>query len=1570
VPIPSVYLVQSAIGGVSPWNVSGKVTSGNFVLVELSGAGSGTASIYDSLGTVYDLIATATNSDAGGEKATTYMWGGFLTASGPLTITVTGTFPVAAIDATGSNIGGQLYFKELAGVDSVTPIRAYATNNTGNTRNISSSFMGIPAGAMLFMVASQAYLNIDEWVCTAPSGFLHFSSGSSALVANNAPITGNYTIEMGAATTSPFFSSVAVVLNPSSLAPIPSTLSVVQSAQDSAGDNPWVTGLSITEGNLLIVSLAGTQGGSASLVDNIGTVYRQVDYYTGIFSSAISVWVGTAGSSGNLTLTVSGSFAVVSSTTYDAGGILSVVEVHGSGSAILSSFRVSGNNTIGLGSTQAVWSPEGSLLLEVAAQGWNNVGTWAAVSPASLLEYAEAISAVISSPIISDGPATIEVTSTGPGPMISLIFGFGPEIVTTFPNINVLTNDSLNVSVIENGFSFLNLNFSNTDTINIDISEGASLYRPGGNNALVDLEYTESIVNGNPNAVVDLEYTESIVNGNPNAVVDLEYTEFIVNGNPNAVVDLEYTEFLVAVNKFTLYENIPINISETSQLTRFVEGTVLNKFDPSKTMYLKGFDRRGCTASLNNATSSSFNVTGIFSDLADFAVLMIYDADDLYGYLYNNKYLPDFDLTNLILDFDLSVNNCMCPISSKYQTVPWGKLSWVKNDNVQTQGTTPLNIISTSGATKANQIYTVTGTPIIYDRVQLIYLSNWVFDHVVALGETASDIASDLVSQINASTTTTNLIAIYTGGPSFTVSVNYDGIDGNTIELLEMHKTDTCYILPSGTSKLVGGSNPTSLHIQMNFNNIFGSDVNNIRKLWLTIAPSLPIDSNLGTPTLSPFTIKDFSYSVNNWILSGIGNTNLKVAGLGSVVVDSRDTWVTYGPLNTSIWINQPGWFHNGFAFSSSNIGDTVTVQYSCQYYHDLYLGTYLNTNAGKFNITVDGINVGIIDCYSTESIITRRKIISGITAGNHIVVLTIITGNICYFDFLQAVIPSNPVIPIGNTKISSAGDFDTDQTYKISPSRFIWNLQSLGLLGDLDFYAGVFFALKRKRYGGYSHSVIVTVAGTLNSGNGFGYGCDSFFINLGDTSFGVSAYPADTLDTIKQRFINAINSTFIGVYAKSIGVGIFQITTLSPINGFTFSVSSLTFSGATFLSTGDINIGNEGIWQVDETQSLPFNSGFNDYLSDLSLNCFSAGINITVSFSQELLAPPDVNTNLGAWIQRYSDSSTVLTSTSFGTWGSGVVENLSGTIIKQTGHGYISGNTIHISSNIDSGIWKITVIDDNYYDLTTRVSSGTYIPSIGDFSYAELQTSQCAFNPNTVTPYLTKVYCQAANTMILSGIISPVLQFGETLHWFFNGGTGPSMAFYDENQKSEALSRLGRELYIFNTTNDDPSINSFQDANFLRTRIQTHCHTIRNNVQTLYPSVKFELLWPYDVNWPTPYNNTTYPYFIGGQLNRYVNLPNDYMGLGSDIDLFKIEALAWGTSYRVLDNSISTIKLPLNFPFSWPSNKVKYIIPWSNGGCPWKAEFNQTKIYGIKNIVFWAIDHIILMSWNISNIL
>jgi hypothetical protein len=988
----------------------------------------------------------------------------------------------------------------------------------------------------------------------------------------------------------------------------------------------------------------------------------------------------------------------------------------------------------------------------------------------------------------------------------------------------------------------------------------------------------------------------------------------------------------------------------------------LSAFDPRYSIHLGGFDRRGCAASLNNVSQTGFIVSGYFSDLPDFVTLYLFDSDDLYGHLYTSRFLPIFDLTGVVVDFDLALTNCFSPISTKYPSIFQGSLQYMLSNG--TPGNVPLVLSSPTGGTAASCTYTINvSSPAAGDECLLVYMGNVQFDVIwggvynsVTIS-TAAQAATEFARQINLNSTgggSFQALTATASGATFTVTHSSTSIDGNSVELQELHKNSDFYITPGPTSKLTGGVDPTSIHVKIDFSTL---GITSIRQAWLTIGPPQPYDSGSTNPAQVPFSSLEFSYIVSNISLTDPNSKcPLSVAGPGSVVVDSNDVWSAF----VGSWGIEAGSYSKGYAKASSTIGDTVTVNYSCGSVHDLYLGTALYVDRGKFSVTIDGTSISAFDCYLPnllEQLVCRRLLANGLTSGTHTIVLTVAnkngvsSGNTVYFDFLHAVIASNPTSPVVTyPTVSAALDFDTDQTYKIPAARNIYYLQQVGLLGDIDFYAGVFFALKRRRRGGFFHASTVTLGGSVVLG-------DSYFLNIGGTSLGVGVTAYDTLTTLAQRMVNAINASFVGVWAASV-VGVITITSLSPINGFTIAVTPGT--SLTVTLAGDINAGNEGIWEVDPTQTSPLNKAFSDYLADFSALCVANSFTFTVAFSQELLAPPDVNTSAGAWIQRFLDGNTVLTSTGFGSWGSGYVESVSSGIIQQTGHGYISGYFVAFNG---VGAYQVTVVDSNHYTVTPSFS-----PTVGAQVLAQLQTSQCNFNPSTVTAYLTLCYVQAAGICSAAGVTEPWLQFGEMGWWFFPG-SGPldtqGMAYYDAYTSAAALALLGRTLAVFTGPNDSPAINSFADANFLVSNVKTHIHTIRVAVLVAISSCKFSWLWPSDVNWDTAFSDMIIDP-IGGQLNRYVNTPSDYQSPGSDIDRIDGEALAWGTTYFTIDNAKVSMLIPTVSPWTWTAGTIKYLVPWDGGGNPWQEEFYQSQQVKIGQVVMWAFDHIILFSWKL----
>ena len=118
------------------------------------------------------------------------------------------------------------------------------------------------------------------------------------------------------------------------------------------------------------------------------------------------------------------------------------------------------------------------------------------------------------------------------------------------------------------------------------------------------------------------------------------------------------------------------------------------KLQPHRTMALQGFDDYGAAAALWGASDTGFTVSGVFRDLADFAVLVLFQKDDPFGHpLFS--YLPDGDLTGLVLDFDVTWQGIQSWESLKSAWTDWNTLDY----SVNGVGHTDVKWIGTPGIT-------------------------------------------------------------------------------------------------------------------------------------------------------------------------------------------------------------------------------------------------------------------------------------------------------------------------------------------------------------------------------------------------------------------------------------------------------------------------------------------------------------------------------------------------------------------------------------------------------------------------------------------------------------------------------------------------------------------------------------------------------------------------------------------------------------------------------------------------------------------------------------------------------
>lgn len=255
------------------------------------------------------------------------------------------------------------------------------------------------------------------------------------------------------------------------------------------------------------------------------------------------------------------------------------------------------------------------------------------------------------------------------------------------------------------------------------------------------------------------------------------------------------------------------------------------------------------------------------------------------------------------------------------------------------------------------------------------------------------------------------------------------------------------------------------------------------------------------------------------------------------------------------------------------------------------------------------------------------------------------------------------------------------------------------------------------------------------------------------------------------------------------------------------------------------------------------------------------------------------------------------------------------------------------------------------------------------DTGYNNLKSTQCAPMATDFLNWQKAAFYYLAQLQNAAGLV-PSLQLGEFLWWFFsnyNASTNPAggMAFYDAATTTAANIYLGRALQHFIQPTDDPTVNASADANFLAQRLLNHMNGVVGYVQATFSNAVFELLWPYDVNYPTPYGL----YALGGRLNHAVNLPAALLtSSGAPVQRLKLEGLDFGSGSRTLDKVKELLAL---FQSGWttPAN-LRYLFPLFNAGCPWQHELALARAAGYTAITPFAMDHVCLFAWQLDKTL
>jgi len=799
-------------------------------------------------------------------------------------------------------------------------------------------------------------------------------------------------------------------------------------------------------------------------------------------------------------------------------------------------------------------------------------------------------------------------------------------------------------------------------------------------------------------------------------------------------------------------------------------------------------------AALSSTSATGFTVSGTWRQQFDWAVIE-WNRDNVYEHP-AFRYLPDGDLSGLVLTYQETRTNCIPLDSDLFATVAWPSLRiWGAADN--TIYYVPIASHATPIAGSYQNAYadftlSGSGTPAAGTHVGIAYLEthytfefNGSTDIAYALGQIAAAInvrpnpyqPTVLLATVTGST----LRVFYTGGMD---TGSTSGANGNLFGMYTYSETAAA-TWDSPAKTFANGTSPTQWSVSIDFSSLEGyltpdfSDTlipvptNAIRKMRWTYAAALQV----GT-----FARSEFEVVVSNWSVTGTNGT-YSVAGPGSRRVE--DDWVEM--VYSGSWTESRGNFSGGIIHSSSTNGDTVSWSYTASQSHTLYLGTrYLGLSAAtgaNLSIVVDGGSAAAVNLFVSQEDVLIRWPVGEYAAGSHSITVTNTgpTGNYFYFDFFEIAVPAEdlPTFP-AEPKLTLATDWDTLHSISLAPERTAWFIDSLGFTGRQNHYVGALWFYELVPTGFTFATGTVTFSGSITVADGDT--SQTLTVTIDATPFTKTMHPADTPDTLAIAFAQGINDGSTGIWASYSG-GVLTITSLligATGNSLTLTAVATNMPDLTVTASGALFTGGvDGQWRTDLSASPRLNRAVRDW----SLSFFTAlqgyGIDMAASFSMEL-GNGDPSTSVG---------------------------------IAQEGP--------------------------------------TGLPIL--LPTPSLQTN---FSPTSLA-YWQEVYAEMAAIQAAAGL-TPFLQFGEVQWWYFpNNGflsTDPAyvafsgMPFYDAWAQAQFLAEYGRAMTTFTTNTVDPTAYPDEVA-FLQAVLGNFTASIMTYVRTTQPTCRFEVLYPTDVN-------------------------------------------------------------------------------------------------------------------------
>lgn len=992
----------------------------------------------------------------------------------------------------------------------------------------------------------------------------------------------------------------------------------------------------------------------------------------------------------------------------------------------------------------------------------------------------------------------------------------------------------------------------------------------------------------------------------------------------------------------------------------------IEKLQPNRTIALRGFDSLGAAAAVHSASANGFKVSGVFRDPADFAVLILHDADNFYEHP-SIRYLPDTDFDGLTLSFDVKYSGLMPLDSPKFPTIDWPYLDVipVAGDPVRVRLSDPSRFTQVGGtATKAQTAITIEDNGLKeFDRVTLWYL-NIAYDYLVpkvecayaftaagagtthtitvngtpfsiteGAGETNTDVATRLADAVSASpdVTATRGDGSLDLGPTNQINLRAKKQDGAAFDITSTAATTVFTLhgigavtIASNLAWQINQTNWTAAGAIMPLEATFDNNV-------ITVKSQLNgIDGN---------TITLYATSKNNrlqttgtdFALAGgtsdaIFRCTLDFAALG--IPQIRMMWFTYAPpiaktdFTATEWeAEYTNWTLTGpEAKRALEVAGPDSVRIDHRDSWCAYEGANWAEELGFFN-----------GGYARRSNTPGHKVtIQYSCSTTHDLWL----GTSLYPDRAKI-----------SVRLDGGAPTELDLRLANEPAvntrrRLRQNVPAGEHTVVLEQITPGFF------YFDFLEAVVATdVPDNLPPRTDFSPALDY------STDHTYKMPPSRLMWSFDKLGFGGPMNEYIGVFWWNQRK---RVDAVIPSATIVYNQPFAPGDGI-FLKIGDQTIGKSFFPNEDgATVAKHFAYLLNATFVGVYAEATGDSLKVTVRSPT-----PAYSFTVTSWFERANTSTNIPHTGSLqgGQPGRWEIDETAAEPLNRGArdwHADLYAQCALRNREITTACSMELVFPPDHF--IARFPGGE--PVVTSVGFGNLSSAHCSFI-QPMLDYQKKVYAQLAGLQATAGL-TPNLQMGEFVWWFFSNQDG--MAFYDDETKAEAQAALGRPLHVFRGPNDNPHVNGSADANFIRNQLRDYCGALRAHVNALYPATQWELLFPYDVNHPVPVG----AFNLGGALNRYVNFAAEWESKPtSPFDRIKMEALDFGAWTRSLDLARTAIVFPLEL--GWPRDSVRYLVPVFRPGSAWEREYEIARGVGVPIVNFWAYDHFCLYNLRVT---